>query len=205
MAHKSDGVRELVDAQQATDYVRALFAKGMPVQAMADQSGLNSRTILGFVNGYIATGQGYRRPVQRCTVETQAKIFALKFVPAWKPDGFRPDLLRGLRESRGLSRTVLAKASGLCAETLQYWETGRSLPSRKRNIDAVLLVLGAGWEDVSGAKAVSEDDYSMVFSEGLIDQDADYAPDYPCHVCQATFRSLLTLRTHPHPRKKVSA
>lgn len=209
MAHKSMGIREIVDAQPTMDYVRALFAKGMPVQSMADQSGLNTRTILGFINGYIATGRDYRRPVKRCTAETRAKVFALKFVPAWKPDGFRPDLLRGLRESKGLSRMALAKASGLCTETLQYWETGRSLPSRKNNIDTVLRVLGAEWEDVSGAKTTREvpaDEYSMIFSEGVIDQDADYTPSYPCHVCRATFQSLLTLRTHPHPKKvKVSA
>jgi transcriptional regulator with XRE-family HTH domain len=202
VAHK-----ELVDAQPAMDHIRGLAAKGMLLLDMAEDSGLNERTIRGFFNGYVQT-KGHRRPTSRCLPETLRIVLAIKFRTGWTGEGFRPDLMRGLRESKGFSRHALASAAGICPETIQYWETGRSLPKYKKKLDAVLLLLGATWEDVSGpvvTEQAAEDEYSVIFSEGLLGVDADYTPEYPCHVCGAPFRSLLTLRTHPHPKKKVSA
>jgi transcriptional regulator with XRE-family HTH domain len=189
------------------EHVRALYAKGMSSQAMADQAGLNDRTIRAYINGYIAVGDGQRRPVIYGTVVTLEKILALKFKRDWTAEGFRPDLLRAVRESKGFSRRALGRAAGICPETIQYWEIGKNLPSRKKNVDAVLAILGIGWEQVSGSGSGPEDDqdaFSMVFSDGVLDAEADYIPDYPCLVCGGTFRSRLMLAQHPHARKKVS-
>lgn len=63
--------------------------------------------------------------------------------------GFNGTLLRALRERKGYSRERLAKTvGGLNASTIQYWETGRSVPKRQNKIDAVLSVLDATLDDV---------------------------------------------------------
>ncbi len=56
--------------------------------------------------------------------------------------------LRALRESRGWSRIRLANEVGVNPTTLQYWETGRSVPTRQNKLDSVLRVLDATYEDV---------------------------------------------------------
>lgn len=63
--------------------------------------------------------------------------------------GFSGDKLRELRERKGWSRVALAEAVGdMNASTIQYWETGRSLPGREWKIDRTLSVLDAMFEDV---------------------------------------------------------
>lgn len=205
-SHRSKGVQVLVDAQPVLDHVQGLAAKGMLVSDMAEQCGLSDRLVRGLFNGYYAAGNGIRRPVRRCTPETFRKAMSIRFRHTWTPEGFRPDLMRGLRDSKGLSRSALGEAAGICPESIQYWETGRSRPKYKKKMDAVLKVLGAGWEDVSGpvvVEAVVEDCYTMVFSDGVVDPMADYDPGYPCQICHIEFKSLLLLRTHPHPKVKV--
>ena len=201
-------VHDLVDAQPAIDYIRDLHSRGMLVKDMSEQSGLNDRTIWGYLKGFVSKGKG-PRPIDKCVPETLRRILAIQFVEGWTNEGFRPDLFRGLRESRGLPRHALAKASGICAETIQYWETGRNKPKDKRKVDAVLSALGASWGDVSTPPAeevMSDDSFEMVLFDGFLDPEVDYIPDYPCLVCGGTFRSRVTLARHPHPKKvKVSA
>lgn len=55
---------------------------------------------------------------------------------------------RELRERRGFSRQRLAQAVGLNASTIQYWEAGRSIPTRKNKLDLALRVLDATFEEV---------------------------------------------------------
>lgn len=63
--------------------------------------------------------------------------------------GFNGLLLRRLRERKGFSRQALASMVGdLNASTIQYWETGRSRPTRQNKLDGVLSVLDATLEDV---------------------------------------------------------
>lgn len=204
--HKNRGLRTLVDRRPAGDYARNLHAKGMSYASMARQSGVSERVLHGLVEGWVPE-KGGRRPVERCSTETEAKVFGIRFRADWRPDGFSPEKFRGLRESRGLARYALAKAAGLCPETIQFWENGRSLPKRKKNIDTVLALLGAEWSDVSGPLVDVEeesDEFSMVFFDGVTDSLDDEVPDYPCLVCGGIFRSRLMLASHPHPKKKVS-
>jgi len=63
--------------------------------------------------------------------------------------GFQPHLLRRLREKAGLSRTALgAMVWGVNESTIQYWEDGRSAPTRQFKLDRVLEALDATYEDV---------------------------------------------------------
>jgi transcriptional regulator with XRE-family HTH domain len=199
-------IDELVDARPASDHIRGLFAKGMLVSAMAEQSGLSDRTIRGYVNGYVQAKHG-NRPVDRCLPGTLKKILAIRFEPAWTGEGFSREKFRRVREAKGLSRKAVAEAARLDSATIQHWEVGRSMPVRKLKLDAALAVLGVGWEDVSGpvdAGEPGEDCYQMVFSDGRVASDDDFTNDYPCQVCGGTFRSRLVLATHSHPKAKVS-
>lgn len=100
----------------------------------------------------------------RCGTEEGYRIHLRDGIPvcsACKPKavkkhllGFDGDLLRQLRESRGMSRKLLARTVGTVNETtLQYWETGRSKPQRQDKLDAVLLALDATVEDVTRREA----------------------------------------------------
>jgi DNA-binding XRE family transcriptional regulator len=63
--------------------------------------------------------------------------------------GFSGARLRSLRERQGWSRKALAeRVRGVDASTIQYWEGGRSIPSRQFKLDRVLDVLDATYEDV---------------------------------------------------------
>lgn len=63
--------------------------------------------------------------------------------------GFSGTKLRELRERKGWSRVALAKEVGrMDASTIQYWETGRSVPEREWKIDRLLSVLDATFEDI---------------------------------------------------------
>jgi DNA-binding XRE family transcriptional regulator len=63
--------------------------------------------------------------------------------------GFKPELLRALRERHGLSRVRLADmVEGVNSSTIQYWEDGRSKPERQFKLDAILDALDATYEDV---------------------------------------------------------
>jgi DNA-binding XRE family transcriptional regulator len=63
--------------------------------------------------------------------------------------GFKPELLRALRERHGLSRVRLADmVPAVNASTIQYWEDGRSKPERQFKLDAILDALDATYEDV---------------------------------------------------------
>ena len=189
----------LVDAAPAVAHAKALAAKGMAVRDMMRQCGLSDRMIRGFAAGSYAN----HRPIVKCTPKTLAAIMSIEFVKSWDPADFVKEKFRALRDSKGISRYSLAQASGVCSETIQYWETGRSLPTRLGNLEKVLTALGAGLEDVTGPVTVEQaDDYQVMFAAK---GDADYAPDYPCHVCGIIFRSRRLLATHPHPAKKVAA
>lgn len=188
----------LVDASPAVRHAKALLAKGMEVVDMVKQCGLTDRVVRGFTRGEYVPG----RPIVRCQPKTLDIIMSIEFVKSWDPKDFVPEKFRVIRDAQGISRYSLAQASGVCSETIQYWETGRSLPTRVKNLEKVLNVLGAGLEDVTGPVTDSlADDYEVIF---LSRGDADYAPDYPCHVCGTIFRSRRLLATHPHP-KKVAA
>lgn len=56
--------------------------------------------------------------------------------------------LQELRERAGFSRVRLGRQIGVNPTTLQYWETGRSLPTRKGKLDLALRVLDATFEEV---------------------------------------------------------
>lgn len=62
--------------------------------------------------------------------------------------GFSGELLRQLRERRGMSRPALAASLNLNPATIQYWETGRNLPTRQFKLDEALNVLDGTYEDV---------------------------------------------------------
>ncbi len=196
---------ELVDASPAMAHVRALHAKGMRPDTIARHAGVNDRVIRGLIAGHYRSG-GKIYNVKRCSQEHLDSILAVPFEPRWDPTGFSREKFQRFRESKGVSRVSLAKLAGLNASTIQYWENGRSLPTRKNNFQAALQVLGASWEDVSDPVEPKEgiepgdmlDSYSMSFRD-------EYVPDYPCQVCRQTFRSRRLLAEHPHPKKKVSA
>lgn len=61
---------------------------------------------------------------------------------------FSGELFRGFREGKGLSRERLAQKIGVNASTIQYWETGRSLPTRQNKLDLALRVLDVTLEEV---------------------------------------------------------
>lgn len=64
--------------------------------------------------------------------------------------GFSGSKLRQLRESKGFSRSGLARAAGgITPFTIQHWESGRSKPVRQNKLDDVLSVLDATLEDVT--------------------------------------------------------
>ena len=63
--------------------------------------------------------------------------------------GFNGLRLKALRERKGYSRVRLANAvGGLNASTIQYWESGRSRPSRQNKIDDVAAVLDVTLDDL---------------------------------------------------------
>jgi len=62
--------------------------------------------------------------------------------------GFSGDLLRQLRERRGVSRLALAQGLNLNKATIQYWECGRNLPTRQFKLDEALNFLDGTYEDV---------------------------------------------------------
>lgn len=61
---------------------------------------------------------------------------------------FSGSRFRELRERAGLSRERLARQIGVNASTIQYWETGRSLPTRQNKLDLALRVLDVTLEEV---------------------------------------------------------
>ena len=61
---------------------------------------------------------------------------------------FSGALFRQLREGKALSRERLARQIGVNASTIQYWETGRSLPTRQNKLDLALRALDATLEEV---------------------------------------------------------
>ena len=64
--------------------------------------------------------------------------------------GFDGELLRRLREKKGLTRPALAAlAPSVNPATIQYWENGRSKPARQGKLDEVLSALDATLDDVT--------------------------------------------------------
>lgn len=188
----------LVDAAPAVAHAKALVAKGMTIPDMVKNCPLGDRMVRGFAVGQYAPG----RPILKCTPKTLETILAIEFMKSWDPKDFVPEKFRALRDSRGIARYSLAKAAGVACETIQYWETGRSLPTRPANLEKVLAVLGAGFDDVTGPLTADQaDDYQVTY---VPKGDVDYAPDYPCHVCGIIFRSRRLLATHPHPKKAAA-
>jgi DNA-binding XRE family transcriptional regulator len=61
---------------------------------------------------------------------------------------FSGSRFRELRERAGLSRARLAEQIGVNPVTIQYWESGRNLPTRKNKLDLALRVLDATFEEV---------------------------------------------------------
>ena len=196
---------KLVDAQPAMDHIRMLVGKGMLIVDIIERTGLGSNTINSLYSGVSNTHQK-ARPVKRCVESTYDTILALEFEPSWDPASFRPEKFRGAREAQGLSRRTLGRASGLCSETIQYWENGRSLPKRLGNLLKALRALNLRLEDVTGpvedepAVAAEASDFEWEYTP---DPVADVISDYPCGVCGGIFRSRTLLATHPHARKAL--
>lgn len=193
---------ELVDASPAMDHIRALRSKGMPFRAIADAAGVTDKIIRDLHAGERRnSGKVYQ--VRQCSPKNLAGILAVRFVPGWDPAGFSGVRFREVRESRNMSRPAVARLAGLNESTLIYWETGRSMPTRRPNIEAALKVLEASWEDVCGppgpAWQPAEPPDLDAYSETFVDE---YIPDYPCQVCGHTFRSRRLLAQHPHPKKE---
>ena len=59
---------------------------------------------------------------------------------------FNPEVLRRLREERGLTRAELEAMSGVDRETIYAWEAGRRVPSARR-LAQVARALGAKLDD----------------------------------------------------------
>lgn len=59
---------------------------------------------------------------------------------------FNPEVLRKLREERGLTRAELEAKSGVDRDTFYAWESGRRVPSARR-LAQVARVLGARLDD----------------------------------------------------------
>lgn len=190
---------DLVDASPAREHVQLLTAKGMPGRQIAKKAGISARTIYELLHGTRRTG-GKVYQVKRCSPENLERILSVELEVAWDPAAFSPEKFRGVRESRNLARLGLARLAGLDQGTIQHWETGRSKPRRRENLEKALNALQATWEDVSGPPVAAEetDSYSMEFRDEEI-------PDYPCLVCGNLFRSRRLLAVHPHPKKKVTA
>lgn len=55
---------------------------------------------------------------------------------------------REFRDKSGLSRNQLAARIGVNASTIQYWETGRSTPTRQNKLDLALRILDVTLEEV---------------------------------------------------------
>ncbi len=195
----------LVDPGPAVDRVRALVAKGMPVGLISRAASISERTARGLLDGYLIKSGGRKVPTARITMSVREAILAVEFEEPWSPKGFSGQRFREIRESRNISRKGLGELTGLCPETFQYWETGRSLPTRQKNMDLALTALQADWQDVCTPPVAEEtelDEYVEVYSA---DPLGDLINDYPCCVCGNIFRSRALLAQHPHPRKKASA
>lgn len=180
------------------------MAKGMSVGLISRAASISERTARGLFDGYLIKSGGRRVPTARITASVHEAILAVEFEEAWTPKGFSGQRFREIRESRNLTRRGLAKLTGLCPETFQYWENGRSVPTRQRNVDLALTVLQAEWRDVCDPVVQEEsgfDEYEAAFT---VDPEADVISDYPCGVCGNTFRSRTLLARHPHPRKKAA-
>jgi len=59
---------------------------------------------------------------------------------------FNPEVLKRLREKRGLTRAELEARSGVDRETIYSWESGRRCPSA-RKLAQVARALGARLDD----------------------------------------------------------
>jgi len=59
---------------------------------------------------------------------------------------FNPEVLRRLREERGLTRAELEARSGVDRDTIYAWESGRRTPSARR-LAQVARALGARLDD----------------------------------------------------------
>ena len=182
---------ELVDAAPAMQHVRMLSAKGMLAKDIAARAGVTDRVIYDMIRGKRPNGHN----VKCCSPDHSAAILAIEFAPSWTGEGFSPEKFKAVRESRNLSRKALGKLTGLNECTFQYWETGRSKPVRRANMEAALRALGAEWEDVSGPVEPVEESELDSFSMEFVDE---FIPDYPCQVCGNTFRSRRLLAEHPH-------
>jgi transcriptional regulator with XRE-family HTH domain len=193
---------KLVDAQPAMDHVRMLVGKGMTILDIIERTGLTSNTIHSLFSG-VSNTHKKNRPVKQCVESTLSIVLAVEFEPSWDPRVFRPEKFRGAREAQGLSRRTLGRSAGLCSETIQYWENGRSLPKRLSNLNKALRVLNLRLEDVTGPV---EDELEELLPdeerEFVPDPVADVISDYPCAVCGGMFRSRTLLATHPHPKRQ---
>jgi transcriptional regulator with XRE-family HTH domain len=197
---------KLVDAQPAMDHVRMLVDKGMTILDIIERTGLTSNTVHSLFSG-VSNTHKKNRPVRQCVESTLSIVLAVEFEPSWDPASFRPEKFRGAREAQGLSHRTLGRTSGLCSETIQYWENGRSLPKRLGNLNRALHVLNLRLEDVTGPveDEPAAEEAADVEWEYTPDPVADVISDYPCGVCGGIFRSRTLLATHPHARKKADA
>lgn len=198
MGHQPSRTNPNVDAGPVMAHVRALSAKGMPLPLIVERSGVAQRSVYGFLHGFVVRN-GARHQVKQATASAAAAVLAVEFEPGWNPEGFSPEKFKQLRESRNLSRRSLARLTGLTEWTFQYWEQGRSVPTRKANVDAALKALHAEWQDISGpAVQPDADEYEVTFRPN---PEEDLIPNYPCGVCGNIFRSRTLLARHPHPRR----
>jgi DNA-binding XRE family transcriptional regulator len=63
-------------------------------------------------------------------------------------DAFSGPLFQSYRQKRGYSRPQLARKVGVHPSTIQYWESGRSVPSPEGMLSVALLVLDVTYEQV---------------------------------------------------------
>lgn len=133
--------------ERSARYVRGFALKhgGVPRECW-DEDTIDDPEALPDWTGYCGTGLGmavHRRdgipPCEPCK-----KAFT-RGVPY---PGFNGERLKELRLKAGYARVPLAKLAHLHESSIQYWETGRSIPQRMGGLDRVLSVLDATYDDV---------------------------------------------------------
>lgn len=133
--------------ERSVRYVRTFARKlGGVSRGCWDEDTIDDPEAIPDWTGYCGTGLGmavHRRdgipPCEPCE-----KAFT-RGVPY---PGFNGERLKELRLRAGYARVPLAKLAHLHESSIQYWETGRSIPQRMGGLDRVLSVLDATYDDV---------------------------------------------------------